>query len=291
MSAADRSLLDPRAVRREFARASAHYDEHAVVAAKVREEMLARLDLLTVEPDVILDLGTGTGHAARALRERWRKARVLALDAAPAMLREAGKRESWRRRFQRVCADGARLPFRDASVDLVFSNLMLPWSVDLDAQFRELNRILAPRGYVTFSTLGPDTLKELRGAWSEIDLAAHVHRFLDMHDIGDALVRAGFADPVMDVDRYTLTYEALPALFRDLRGVGSRNALVGRAAGLTTRTRLARVASAYERYRVEGRLPASCEVVYGQAWRPGSAPPVRGRRGEVVVPIGSIGRR
>ena len=292
MSADDRSRLELGAVRRAFERASARYDEHAVLAARVRTEMVARLDLLAFEPGLIIDLGSGTGHGARALRERWRATRVVAVDLVPGMLREARQQQSWRRRFDRLCADGARLPFRDASVDLIFSNLMLPWAVDLDAQFAELRRVLTPRGYVTFSTLGPDTLKELRAAWSEVDTDAHVHRFLDMHDIGDALVRAGFADPVMDVDRYTLTYENLAALGRDLHGVGSRNALAGRRAGLTGRGRLSSVAAAYARFRTaDGRLPASCEVVYGQAWCPGAAPPIRGRRGEVVVPIGSIGRR
>ena len=292
MTVDDRSRLELSAIRRAFERASARYDEHAVLAARVRTEMIARLDLLAFEPRLILDLGTGTGHGARALRERWRSARVVAVDLAPGMLREAKRQQSWRRRFDRLCADGARLPLRNASVDLVYSNLMLPWALDLGAQLAELRRVLTPRGYVTFSTLGPDTLRELRAAWSEVDTDAHVHRFLDMHDIGDALVRAGFADPVMDVDRYTLTYETLAALGRDLHGVGSRNALAGRRCGLTGRGRLSRVAAAYARFQtVDGRLPASCEVVYGQAWCPGAAPPLRGRRGEVVVPIGAIGRR
>ena len=292
MTAGDPFRLEPRPIRRAFEHASVGYDAHAVLAGRVREELLARLELLAFEPAVVLDLGCGTGHGARALKERWRKARVVALDASAGMLRAARRQTSWRRRFARVRADGLALPLAAASVDLVYSNLMLPWSVDLDAQLRELRRVLAPRGYVTFSTLGPDTLLELRAAWSEVDSTAHVHRFLDMHDVGDALVRAGFADPVMDVDRYTLTYPDLARLHADLRGVGSRNALAGRSGGLTGRSRLARVAAAYERHRdAEGRLPASCEIIYGQAWCPGATPPVRGRRGEVVVALDSIRRR
>jgi malonyl-CoA O-methyltransferase len=288
----DYPRLEPRVLQRAFDRASAAYDQHAVLHAAVRTELLARLELLDFEPRVVVDLGTGTGHAARALRERWRAARVLALDFAPGMLREAARRQSWRRRFDCIRADAARLPLANGSVDLVFSNLMLHWAVDLDAVLAELRRVLAPRGCVTFSTVGPDTLKELRAAWGEVDARPHVGRFLDLHDVGDALVRAGFADPVMDVDRYTLTYASLPALLAELKGVGSRNALAGRAPGLTSRSRRARLEAAYERFRTgDGRLPASCEIVYGQAWCPGATPPIRSRRGETVVPLGSITHR
>ncbi|HXQ30802.1 MAG TPA: malonyl-ACP O-methyltransferase BioC [Steroidobacteraceae bacterium] len=284
--------LDARAVRRGFERASRSYDAHAVIGVATRSEILVRLELLKIEPGVILDLGAGTGHGARALRDRWHAARVIALDLSPGMLREAHRAQSWRRRFDRICADAARLPVRDGGVDLVYSNLMLHWSVDLDTVLREVRRVLAPRGCLTFSTVGPDTLAELRAAWNEADGTAHVHRFLDLHDIGDALVRAGFSDPVLDVDRHTLTYADARALMRDLKALGAQNALAGRAAGLTGRARFARVAAAYERFRTaDGRLPATCEVVYGQAWCPAATPPVRGRRGEVVVPLQSLRRR
>jgi malonyl-CoA O-methyltransferase len=283
--------LDTRAVARAFDRASGRYDDAAVLQKQVREELLARLDLVAFEPACIVDLGAGTGHAARALRDRWRSARVIALDVAPGMLAAAGARQGWFRRFDRVQADAARLPFREASVDLAFSSLMLQWTPDLDATLVEVRRVLGPRGYFTFATLGPDTLRELRAAWSEADGYTHVNRFLDMHDVGDALVRAGFADPVMDVDRVTLTYADVLDLMRDLKAIGAHNVNAGRPPGLTGRARLARVRAGYERFRRDGRLPATYEVVYGQAWCPGTTPPVRGRRGEVAIDVGAIGRR
>lgn len=287
----DEYALDARAIRRAFDRASATYDAAAVLQARVRDELLRRLDLLGFAPACIVDLGCGTGHATRALRDRWRDARVIAVDHAPRMLDAARAREGWFRRFDRVCADAARLPLRDASVDLVWSSLMLQWVRDPDAVLGEVRRVLAPRGYFTFATLGPDTLGELRDAWREVDGGVHVHRFLEMHDLGDALVRAGFADPVMDVERVTLTYADLDALLADLRATGSRNAAVHRAPGLGGRSRRQRLEAAYERFRRDGRLPATCEIVYGQAWAPGERPPIRSRRGEAVVPVGSIGRR
>jgi malonyl-CoA O-methyltransferase len=287
----DDYTLQSRAIRRAFDRASTTYDAAAVLQKRVRDELAARLDLLAFEPQVVVDLGCGTGESTRALRDRWRSARVIAVDFAPGMLAQAVARQGWFRRFDRVCADAGRLPFRDGAVDLVWSSLMLQWAVDVDAVLGEVRRVLAPRGYFTFTTFGPDTLRELREAWSSADDRVHVHRFLDMHDLGDALVRAGFADPVMDVDRVTLTYEDVHGVMRDLQSIGARNAAAGRPRGLVGRGAYARVVDAYERFRSDGRLPATYEVVYGQAWAPGERAPIRSRRGEATVPIGSIGRR
>jgi len=292
VSEADPFALDPAAVRRRFERASAGFDAHAVLHARVRDELLERLALLAFEPAAVVDLGCGTGHAARALKRRWPRALVVALDRAPGMLAAARAQRTWLRGFERVRAEATRLPLRAGSVDLVYSCLMLPWVGDLGAAFGEVRRALSPRGYFTFATLGPDTLLELRAAWAEVEEAPHVHRFLDMHDVGDALVRAGFADPVMDVDRFRLTYPSTRALMRDLKGVGGGNALAGRRLALTGRTRLAAMEAAYERHRdADGRLTATVEVVYGQAWCPGGTPPVRGRRGETVIPIENLRRR
>jgi malonyl-CoA O-methyltransferase len=292
VSEADPFALEAAAVRRHFERASTAYDAHAVLQARVREEMLGRLGLLAFEPGVVVDLGAGTGHAARALKRRWPRARVIALDRAAGMLAAARAQNPWLRGFGRVRGEALRLPLRPGAVDLAFSCLMLPWVGDLAAALAEVRRALSPRGYFSFATLGPDTLTEVRAAWAEVDAAPHVHRFLDLHDVGDALVRAGFADPVMDVDRFRLTYRSTRALIDELRAVGGGNALVSRRAGLTGRRRFAAFESAFERLReADGRLPVTVEVVYGQAWCPGGTPPVRGRRGETVIPIESLRRR
>jgi malonyl-CoA O-methyltransferase len=285
--------LNPGAIRRAFDRASASFDAHDALPALIRDELLARLDLLAFEPDVVLDLGAGTGQGSRALKKRYPRARVIALDVSTRMLERAAKRQLWLRPFARVCADGAHLPLRDCSVDLVYSNLMLHWAPDLDALLGEVRRALTPNGCFTFTTLGPDTLVELRAAWAEVDEMPHVHPFLDMHDIGDALVRNGFGDPVMDVDRHTVTYPDLAALHGELKGLGARNALMTRPRGLARRGMRERLERACDRWRNgDGRLSVSCEVVYGQAWRPGATPPTRSRRGEHVVPLSTLkGRR
>jgi malonyl-CoA O-methyltransferase len=287
----DPYTLDRPRVRRSFGRAAAAYDGSAVLQARVRDELLARLDVVRLEPAVALDLGTGTGHAARALKGRYRSSRVVALDLSERMLAEAGQRRSLLRRFDRVCADAGALPLRDASVDLVFSNLMLQWCDDPEVAFRECRRVLRPGGLVTFTTFGPDTLAELRRAWAAVDRHTHVNRFIDMHDLGDALVRAGLAEPVLDVERYTLTYESARDLMSDLKAIGAHNANAGRPRGLTGRRALAGMEAAYEAYRRDGRLPATYEVVYGHAWKPLAEPASRRATGEVSIPVGRIGRR
>ena len=287
---AQTTRFDPRAVRRAAERAAASSDAVDVVAARARAEMLSRLEGLPLTPAVVLDLGAGTGQATRALRARYKKARVLALDVSTAMLAEAHRRASWLRRFDLIRADACRLPLQDASVDLVYANLMVPWATDPDGLLAELRRVLRPRGYLTFSTLGPDTLLELREAWAAADEAPHVHPFADMHDVGDALVRAGFTGPVLDVDRLTVTYGSVDALYADLGALGARNALAVRRRTLTGAGRRRRAEAHYETRRdPAGRLPASCELIYAQAWCPDGAPAPRGR--ETVVPLARLGRR
>jgi malonyl-CoA O-methyltransferase len=259
--------LDAARVRRSFDRAATTYDAAAVLHAEVRSNLLARLDLMKLAPRVALDAGAGTGHASLALIRRYPKALIIALDSSQPMLQAAGRRQTWLRRFARVCADAAHLPLAEGSVDLIISNLMLQWC-DLDAVFAEFRRVLAPHGLVSFTTLGPDTLRELRSAWRAADSRTHVNQFIDMHDIGDALVRAGFASPVLDVERYTLTYPDLRRVAADLKDTGAHNATMGRARGLTGRRRFAAVQVAYEAYRQDGRLPATYEVVFGHAWTP-----------------------
>ncbi|MDB6084927.1 MAG: malonyl-[acyl-carrier protein] O-methyltransferase BioC [Gammaproteobacteria bacterium] len=268
--------LDKSWIRRSFDRASTTYDAAAVLQAEVREVLLERLDLTDLSPRVVVDAGAGTGHAGRALKRRYPNAHVIALDSSLGMLRVAGRQQSWLRPFARLGADAELLPLPDDSVDLILSNFMLQWT-DPDTVFAEFRRVLAPRGFLSFTTLGPDTLRELRSAWVQAgpgyaDTESRVSQFVDMHDIGDALVRAGFAAPVLDIERYTLTYTDVRRLAADLKAIGARNATADRPKGLTSPRRFAAMQTAYEAYRSGGRLPATFEVVFGQAWAPVAAP-------------------
>ena len=271
------SRLDAAGVRSAFDRASAAYEAAAVLQARVGDELLDRLDFFKFEPDVVVDLGAGTGRLTGELKRLYKRATVVALDIAPGMLRESRKHFGLFRRFERLCADVRRLPFADASVDIAVSNLMLQWCDDLDVAFAEIRRVLKPDGFFSFTTFGPDTLRELRSAWTTVDDYTHVNTFIDMHDVGDALGRAGLTEPVLDVERVTLTYSDVLALMRDLKVIGAHNVTAGRARGLTGRAKLRSMEAAYESLRRDGRIPATYEVVYGAAW--GSA----GRRASSAI--------
>jgi malonyl-CoA O-methyltransferase len=285
----DDRALDRRSIRRSFERAAPGYDAVAVLQRCVRERLLERLDLVRLTPEVVLDVGCGTAHAAEALKRRYPRARVLGLDLAESMLRQARRRHRFRRPALYACADLHRLPVPDRSVDLLYCNLALQWSDDLDAAFAEFRRVLRPHGLLTFTTFGPDTLKELRAAWAAADDHVHVHGFIDMHDVGDALVRAGLAEPVLDVEMYVLTYPDSRAAMRDLKALGAQNASAGLARGLTGTGRLRAMEAAYEALRRDGVLPATYEVVYGQAWGAEPRAPVDPR--EARIAPGAIGRR
>jgi malonyl-CoA O-methyltransferase len=293
MSTDPRALfgLDRAAVARAFDRASGSYDAAAVLQERVRNELVSRLDDLTIEPKCVLDLGAGTGHATRALKRKFPQALVIASDIAEGMLSRAESQSRWLRRFERVRADAYSLPFRSDAFDLVFSSLMLQWCDDLDAVFSEISRVLRPGGLLLFSTFGPGTLAELRAAWAESgDVANHVNLFFDPNVLGSALMQAGLTEPVLDVDRIVMRYDDVRALMRELKAIGAHNVTNGRARGLTGRRRLEAMTNAYEAVRSAGKLPATYEVIHASAWG-AETRENKGLPGESVVPVGSIGRR
>lgn len=284
-------MIDKRAVRRSFDRAAPTYDAAAVLQHEVCRRSLERLDFIRHAPQCILDAGCGTGNAWQGLGARYPAARMLALDIAPGMLRQARAGLSWHQRLlrrgpQTVCGDLERLPLAGGSIDLVWSNLALQWVNELPRAFVEMRRVLAPGGLFLFTTFGPDTLKELRAAQADTDGHPHVSRFIDMHDIGDMLVEAGFADPVIDMETFTLTYDDARAVMRDLKAIGAHNAAENRPASLSGKNWLAAVERNYESFRRDGKLPATFEVIYGHAWRP---MPRLGPGGRPVIDIKPVG--
>lgn len=285
-------LLDRPSIRESFDRASASYDDAAVLQARVCDELMERLSFFKLAPRVVLDLGCGTGRGSVALKRAYPDSTVVALDFAPGMLREAVRHASDEiTPIELVCADALRLPFPDDSADLVFSNLMLQWCEPLQVAFTEVRRVLKPGGLFMFSTFGPDTLMELKDAWAAVDTRVHVNRFVDMHDIGDAAMHVGLTEPVLDVERIQLTYIDARALMRDLKAIGAHNVAAGRQRGLTSRERLRRMEEAYEFWRRDGRLPATFEVVYGTAWGSAGRAGAGTVNGEVSISPTEIRRR
>lgn len=283
--------LDRPGIRDAFDRASANYESAAVLQAQVNDELIDRLGFFKLEPEVVLDLGCGPGRGSIALRELYPQASIVALDFAPGMLREARRRmQGAQIRYESVCADAMRLPFADRSADLIFSNLMLQWCEPLRIAFTEVRRVLKPGGLFMFSTFGPDTLKELREAWAAADDGQHVNHFVDMHNVGDAVMQAGLGEPVLDLERTQLTYTDVFSLMRDLKAIGAHNVAADRARGLTPRTKLQRMEQAYEKMRNNGRLPATYEVIYGTAWGSGGSAS-KSHAGEVLISPSEIRKR
>lgn len=288
--------LDRRQMRAAFDRAATTYEAAAVLQKEVSVRLLERLDFVRLTPQDVLDAGAGTGLVSEGLARRYRQARILALDISLPMLEVSRRRSSrldrWQGRRLFVCADAEKLPLASDCVDLIVSNLMLQWCNDLDLALAELRRALRPGGLLMFTTFGPDTLKELRASWLDVDGYSHVNAFIDMHDIGDALMRAGFREPVMDREDLMLTYPDVPSLMRDLKALGAHNVTVGRPRGLTSPHRLARVTAAYEAHRVDGRLPATYEVLYGHCWAgPENETRLGPEAGEVHIPVSTISYR
>ena len=278
--------LDLKAVQRAFDSASHRYDEHAVLQHEVASRLLSRLSYLKIKPGLILDIGAGTGRPTHELMKRYPAAKILALDLSLLMLKVACKRGRVFRRPAVVCAHAQQLPLADASVDMVFSSLSLQWCDHPQEAFSEIHRVLKPDGVVLFSTFGPDTLKELRSSWSVVDSEEHVHGFMDMHDVGDVMVQAGLQEPVMEREVITLTYDHVRDVMRDLKYIGASNALYNRPRGLMGKDKFKRLEAAYEKWRRDGRLPASYEVVYGTAWSGKTSRP-----GMATIALEMIGKR
>lgn len=258
---------DYKKIRHSFDRSSDTYDEAAVLQREVADRLLQRLEYIQQRPEMILDLGSGTGYVTRHLLDKYKQASLTAIDLSPNMCRLTKQHGGWFRKPHVACANAQALPFKDNAFDCVISSLMLQWCDDLPQTFTGINRVLKSDGLFSFSTFGPDTLKELNLAWKEVDDQAHTHPFIDMHDVADSLLTAGFDQPVVDMEMITLTYSSVQSLLKDLKMIGANNALTSRHKGLTGRQAIRKLEKAYEMFRTDdGSYPLSYEVIYGHCW-------------------------
>jgi len=268
---------DRARLRRAFGRAAEGYIAAAALQREVEARLLEQLDVLEAkQPARILDLGSGPGRASGAMKKRWPGAEVIAFDQALPMLRQVPKHTRFWRPVKRICGDATQLPFADASFDLVFSSLCLQWVADLPRALVELRRVMREDGLLVFTTFGPDTLLELRDAYLQAgEREPPISAFAAIQQVGDAVMAAGFRNPVLDRELFTLTYPDVRALMRELRAIGANDARSDRPRGMRGKDRLQRVIAAYEGLRRDGVLPSRWEVVTTMAWSPGPGAPRR----------------
>jgi malonyl-CoA O-methyltransferase len=257
-------------MKASFNRAAATYSQHDFLQKEVVLRTLQQLDYIRITPNNVIDLGSGTGGGSKALIETFKKAKIFQLDIALSMLQYAQAQikipNRWLEKKRMICGDIEMLPLADKSVDLAFSSLALQWGVQPDICFREIRRIMNPGGLFLFSTLGPDTLRELRQAFKAISDIPHTNGFLDIHDVGNLLSSNGFSDPVLEADLITVEYDDLQDLMKDLKGIGASNVSQQRSRGLLGKQKLTTLREEYEKFRIKDKLPATYEVIIGHAW-------------------------
>jgi len=284
---ANRGKLKLNDIRRRFDRAALQFDAVDFVHRASFEGLSERLSPVVISPSQILDLGAATGRGSRELAKLYKRSRVLSFDLSGGMLRVARKKKPFLSKLAELQGDAMQIPLQTGSVDLVVANLLLPWVSDLPGCLAEIGRVLRKGGLFAFSTLGPDSLLELRNAWSVDEAHDHVNVFPDMHDVGDALLGAGLADPVLDVDHLAVTYRDSDSLYRDLTAAGARNSLGNRRRTLTGKARFGEMERALAAGFRGGQLPLSLELVYGHAWGTGPRP----EPGEYRLDAAAITRR
>jgi malonyl-CoA O-methyltransferase len=291
-------------IQAHFNHAAVSYDEAAVLQRTVATDVIERLTLTTTNPKTILDMGAGTGILTKKVIAEYPKANIIAMDLSENMLTRAqqnldnihllDKLKSIFKPNQKtfICADANSIPLADNTIDLIVSNLMLQWCDDLDKVLAEFRRVLKPDALLMVTSFGPDTLKELRKAWAEVDDQEHVNTFIDMHDFGDALIRNGFGQPVMDVEHFTLTYQKPIGVLKDLKAIGATSASKARRTGLMGKNHFASMLNAYEKQRSNNLIPATYEVIHGHAWAAQEIikGPTRDRSGVYEISLEEFGK-
>lgn len=278
-------MIHRRSLLRGYARSAKGYEKEAVLQSAVRGQLQERICFAHLVPEVVLDLGCGVGSAIADLKGLYPDALVVGLDLCPEMLQQANRDQG-----EFLCGDFEQLPLQENSVDLVCANLSLHCAVDVEAPFAEVQRVLKPNGLFSFATFGPDSLRELRKAWSEVDSGVHIHRFLDMHDLGDALIRHGFSEPVLDVDQFQLSYKTPLLAMQDLKRIGESNSCQGRRRGLMGKETLNQVLKVCEEQVVQEEFLSSFELVFGQAWGRSDINQTKYMDKEIHIPLSQLKR-
>jgi malonyl-CoA O-methyltransferase len=258
-------MLNRKHIRQRFERIANQFDNADFVHKKTRKGLIERLGPVLFKASSILDLGSATGSASNELRSRFKRANIVSLDISHNMLCKAREKKSWFSKATYAQADAISLPFKNSCFDLVFANMLLPWLNDPQVVFQEITRVLRKGGVFAFTTLGPDSFREIARSWNEIDSKTHVNQFIDMHNLGDGLVNSGLRDPVVDVDRLLISYKNSETMINDLKNSGSRNVLETRNQTMTGKESFKKMIKTLTNPST-GEIKLSLELIYGHCW-------------------------
>jgi malonyl-CoA O-methyltransferase len=271
--------IDLRAKRRFMARAALQYREAAYLDHAVADELDERLKVIKMVPGTILNCGARDEYSAVLLQHRYPDASIFSMDLNEKSLASSPSQMA-------LVGEAEYLPIQNASVDLLFSNLMLHSVNDFQKTLLEFRRVLKPNGLLFFSMLGRDTLKELRKCFINVSPFPHIHDYFDMHDVGDSLLKNQFLDPVMDAEEIEIQFSSPIDLIRDIRKSGQCNAHIDRREGLMGKTAWKKMLEHYDYFRSNQAFPATFEIIYGHAWAPAEGMhAIMHENGEVAFPL------
>lgn len=262
MSAA--SILDKNKIRQSFASAAVTYDGFATLQRKVGLELLERFYIAN-QQDTLIDLGCGTGFITQQLLMQPDIKQIVAIDIALSMINVTREKLIQQKNIQYICADAECLPLANHSVDQIVSNLALQWCQNLEILFTGFNKLLKPQGKLVFSTFGVDTLKELKQAWSEVDKYSHVNSFYSADQLFAILQQSGFHDIQIETKQFQSAYPSVMELMRELKGIGAHSVISGRNKQMTRRKDMHQMFNAYEKFRLDGMIPACYEIIFVSA--------------------------
>tara|TARA_Y100000817_G_scaffold300694_1_gene279983 strand:- start:143 stop:970 length:828 start_codon:yes stop_codon:yes gene_type:complete len=249
-------------VRNSFDSKAKYYDKFAKIQKLVAQRMIERLEIINITPKRILDLGCGTGILARLLKEKYKSCNVVSVDLSLRMLKICKEKKI---QSSLLCCDIEDLPLRKNSFDLIISSFTFHWCENIVKVLKDVEKCLDEKGIFFFSTLGPDSLIELKESFLAIDSMPHVNEFIDMHHYGDILSDLNFLDPVMDIENITLKFNNFFAAMNSIRKIGA-NTLAKQSSKSLNKSQVKDLILNYPQ-TPDSKYPLSYEVIYGTAWK------------------------
>jgi malonyl-CoA O-methyltransferase len=254
-------LFEKQKIQQCFNKAAATYDQAATLQHDTGKQLLNHLEQLSGMHELILDVGAGTGYCTHLLAKRYPAATIIGIDFAQKMLETAQKNALPSEQY--IYADFDNLPLQKNSIDLIYANFAWQWSLDLKLTLEAAKLVLKKNGYIIFSSLGPQTLCELRAAFASIDQHQHLNEFLSIDEVKQNLLTCDFKILDLKQELQTLSFNDIFELMRNLKKVGANYVFNKDIEHLSTRHYFERLAQAYECFKIDDKLPASYEIIYG----------------------------